>query len=130
MRNKSSNKKKKSILKTLFRVEIDSFLKISKIIAARESTFRDIATKIINIFKSVVAKQFCNFIKHIDNIKLQRLWKLYNFENYETIFEIIRRYLKIRKNDILTKKKLHISDFYRRFAIEPPSYYLRFANSK
>ena len=124
------------ILKRLFAVEARAFAKTSKIkiTQARRPIFEDIMAKMTNIPKPIVMKiqagKGISFIRHTDNVKLQQLWELSDLGDYEAIPEVMRRYLESRKNDILTMKKPESSNSYRRSAIEPPSYYLRSANSR
>ena len=64
-------------MKTLFVVKIKIFAKILKITRMRKTILKNIKIKITNIFKSIVVEHQCdkniNFIKHIDNKKLQQL---------------------------------------------------------
>ena len=113
-------KKKKRILKTLWKVKIKAFGKASKIAKMRLPTIKDIEDKITNIPKPIVIEHQCGIsihrIRHIDNVKLQQLWELCDLEDYEAIPEAIRRYLESRKTEILATKKP---------PIEPPHSYQR-----
>ena len=120
---------KKRFLKTLFAAKFESWLKItSKIIWIKRFIMNDIEIHITNIFKSIVVQNFIIWIRHIDNVKLQQLWKLCDFEDYEIISEIMLQYLNSRKNEILIFKKSRVFNVYRRFAIEFFDYCLRFVN--
>ena len=107
----------------LWIVKIKTFAKTSKIVRTREFVFENIKIKMTNVFMSIVVKHQCdlNFhiIKHIDNVKLQQLWKLCDLRNYEVIFKIMRAYLKTRKNELMIKKfvSIEFSHSYKRFVI-------------
>ena len=123
-------KERKRILKTLHDVELRAFGKASKITRIRLPTAHDIRDKMTNIPKPIVVEhqydKSTNLIRHIDNVKLQQLWKMCDLGDYEAIPEAMRRYLESRKDEILIVKKLPIEPphSYQRPAIEPPSYYI------
>ena len=108
----------------LWIVKIKTFAKISKIARIREFVFKNIKIKMTNIFMSIVVKHqndlFFHIIKHIDNVKLQQLWKLCDLRDYEVIFKIMRAYLQTRKNEFMIEKSFSIEFFhsYKWFAID------------
>ena len=67
---KLSNKKKQRILNVLYVVKVKLYLKTLKITRVQSFTIKNIKVKITNILKS---QQFINYIKHIDNVQLQKL---------------------------------------------------------
>ena len=128
-------RERRRFLKKSFAEKARAFAKTSKIkiTQARRPIFEDIMAKMTNIPKPIVMKiqagKNISFIRHTDNLKLQQMWDLCDLGDYEAIPEAMRRYLESRKNDILTMKS-EPSNSYRRSATEPPSYYLRPANSR
>ena len=122
---------KKRFLKTLFTAKFESWLKTTfEIIWIKRFIMNDIKNHSTIISKSIVVQNFVTWIKHIDNMTFQRLWKLCDFENYETISEIIRQYWNSRKNEILIMKKSRIFNVYQKSVIESFDYYLRLAKLK
>ena len=124
--------KKKRILTRLWVKKFRAFAKISKMIRAREVIMNDIKIKMTIIFKSIIVQHDISFFKHIDNMSFQQLWKLCDLENYEVIFEIMREYLKSRKNEFMIKKLFSIEFFhtYKRFVIQSLNYFDRFMKQK
>ena len=117
-------KERQRIFMRLWIVKIKAFAKISKIARTRESVFKNIKIKMTNVLMSVVVKHQCDLffhiIRHIDNVKLQQLWKLYDLKDYETILKIMRAYLKTRKNELMIEKSSSIesSHSYKWFVID------------
>ena len=117
-------KERQRILIRLWIVKIKAFAKTSKIVRTRESVFKNIKIKMTNVFMSIVVKHQCDLffhiIRHIDNVKLQQLWKLCDLKDYETIFKIMRAYLKTRKNEFMIEESSSIESFhsYKWFAID------------
>ena len=117
-------KKKQRILMRLWIVKIKTFAKASKIARTQELVFENIKIKMTNVLMSIVVKHQNDFdfhiIRHIDNVKLQQLWKLCDLKNYKTILKIIRAYLKTRKNELMIKESSFIESFhsYKWFVID------------
>ena len=125
-------KKRKRILTRLWVKKFKAFAKTSKMIRTWRITMNDIKIKMTIIFKSIIVQHDINFFKHIDNMSFQQLWKLCDFENYEIILEIMREYLKSRKNEFMIKKlfSIEFSHSYKRFVIQSFNYFDRFMKQK